>query len=184
MRAVAELGCPACSRLAASATTARARRGSDSEAEIAAALGGDRTRSRRSLEAAVDFAAEFSVIVARWADGRHGSWESPRTASRRHPPPFHRALRRSPAQRRSARRARRGAAYRRGARLRRRALRRVLREQRRAPSSTRSRRASTTAATGRSRARPRRNSNSRSARSAACRSARRSWSAPALRWRI
>jgi 5-(carboxyamino)imidazole ribonucleotide synthase len=28
-------------------------------------------------EAAVDFVAEFSVIVARWADGRHTFWDSP-----------------------------------------------------------------------------------------------------------
>jgi 5-(carboxyamino)imidazole ribonucleotide synthase len=28
------------------------------------------------VEAAVDFAAEFSVIVARWADGRHTFWDS------------------------------------------------------------------------------------------------------------
>jgi 5-(carboxyamino)imidazole ribonucleotide synthase len=28
-------------------------------------------------EAAVDFAAEFSVIVARWTDGRHAVWDSP-----------------------------------------------------------------------------------------------------------
>jgi 5-(carboxyamino)imidazole ribonucleotide synthase len=28
-------------------------------------------------EAGVDFAAEFSVIVARWADGRHTFWDSP-----------------------------------------------------------------------------------------------------------
>jgi 5-(carboxyamino)imidazole ribonucleotide synthase len=28
-------------------------------------------------EAAIDFAAEFSVIVARWADGRHAFWDSP-----------------------------------------------------------------------------------------------------------
>ncbi len=28
-------------------------------------------------EAGVDFAAEFSVIVARWADGRHAVWDSP-----------------------------------------------------------------------------------------------------------
>jgi 5-(carboxyamino)imidazole ribonucleotide synthase len=28
-------------------------------------------------EAGVDFAAEFSVIVARWADGRHAFWDSP-----------------------------------------------------------------------------------------------------------
>ena len=29
-------------------------------------------------EAGVDFAAEFSVILARWADGRHVFWDSPR----------------------------------------------------------------------------------------------------------
>ena len=29
-------------------------------------------------EAAVDFSAEFSVILARWADGRHSFWDSPR----------------------------------------------------------------------------------------------------------
>ena len=28
-------------------------------------------------EAAIDFAAEFSVIVARWADGRHTFWDAP-----------------------------------------------------------------------------------------------------------
>src|SRR5438270_13306150 len=28
-------------------------------------------------EAAIDFSAEFSVIVARWADGRHTFWDSP-----------------------------------------------------------------------------------------------------------
>jgi len=29
-------------------------------------------------EAGVDFVAEFSVIIARWADGRHAFWDSPR----------------------------------------------------------------------------------------------------------
>jgi len=33
-------------------------------------------------EAAVDFAAEFSVIVARWADGRHSVWDSPHNVHR------------------------------------------------------------------------------------------------------
>jgi 5-(carboxyamino)imidazole ribonucleotide synthase len=33
-------------------------------------------------EAAVNFAAEFSVIVARWADGRHRFWESPQNEHR------------------------------------------------------------------------------------------------------
>jgi 5-(carboxyamino)imidazole ribonucleotide synthase len=33
-------------------------------------------------EAAVDFAAEFSVILARWADGRHAVWDSPENTHR------------------------------------------------------------------------------------------------------
>ena len=33
-------------------------------------------------EAAVDFAAEYSVIVARWADGRHRFWDSPQNEHR------------------------------------------------------------------------------------------------------
>ena len=33
-------------------------------------------------EAAVNFAAEFSVIVARWADGRHRFWDSPQNEHR------------------------------------------------------------------------------------------------------
>jgi 5-(carboxyamino)imidazole ribonucleotide synthase len=33
-------------------------------------------------EAGVDFAAEFSVIVARWADGRHSFWDSPENEHR------------------------------------------------------------------------------------------------------
>ena len=43
-----------------------------------AALGGEPAIA----ESAVDFAAEFSVIVARWADGRHAFWESPRNEHR------------------------------------------------------------------------------------------------------
>ena len=34
-------------------------------------------RAPAIAEAAVDFAAEFSVIVARWGDGRHVFWDSP-----------------------------------------------------------------------------------------------------------
>ncbi|HWU91716.1 MAG TPA: ATP-grasp domain-containing protein, partial [Sphingomicrobium sp.] len=52
-----------------------------SEADIAAAweaIG----QKPAVAEAAVDFAAEFSVIVARWADGRHSAWESPENAHR------------------------------------------------------------------------------------------------------
>jgi len=33
-------------------------------------------------EAGVDFTAEFSVIVARWADGRHAFWDSPENEHR------------------------------------------------------------------------------------------------------
>ena len=33
-------------------------------------------------EAAVDFTAEYSVIVARWADGRHRFWDSPQNEHR------------------------------------------------------------------------------------------------------
>ncbi|MFL6751822.1 MAG: 5-(carboxyamino)imidazole ribonucleotide synthase [Sphingomicrobium sp.] len=33
-------------------------------------------------EAGIDFAAEFSVIVARWADGRHSFWDSPENEHR------------------------------------------------------------------------------------------------------
>ena len=33
-------------------------------------------------EAGIDFGAEFSVIVARWADGRHAFWDSPENVHR------------------------------------------------------------------------------------------------------
>lgn len=39
-------------------------------------------RAPAIAEAAVDFAAEFSVIVARWADGRHTVWDSPQNEHR------------------------------------------------------------------------------------------------------
>jgi 5-(carboxyamino)imidazole ribonucleotide synthase len=39
-------------------------------------------RAAAIAEAAVDFAAEFSVIVARWADGRHAVWDSPQNEHR------------------------------------------------------------------------------------------------------
>ena len=57
-------------------------------------------------EAGVDFLAEFSVIVARWADGRHAFWDSPQRASRRHPAPLDRARAATSSRRRSPRRAR------------------------------------------------------------------------------
>ena len=44
-----------------------------------AAAAWDRIGRESSIaEAAIDFSAEFSVIVARWADGRHALWDSPR----------------------------------------------------------------------------------------------------------
>ncbi|HYX45381.1 MAG TPA: 5-(carboxyamino)imidazole ribonucleotide synthase [Sphingomicrobium sp.] len=48
---------------------------SEEEAEGAWAAIGE---SPAIAEAAIDFSAEFSVIVARWADGRHAFWDSPR----------------------------------------------------------------------------------------------------------
>jgi 5-(carboxyamino)imidazole ribonucleotide synthase len=39
-------------------------------------------RAPAIAEAAVDFAAEFSVILARWTDGRHVVWDSPRNEHR------------------------------------------------------------------------------------------------------
>src|SRR6185295_4723108 len=39
-------------------------------------------RARAVAEAAIDFAAEFSVIVARWGDGRNAFWDSPENEHR------------------------------------------------------------------------------------------------------
>ncbi len=65
-----------CSRPAATATTARARPGSVRPAKRKQR--GTRSASEPAVaEAGVDFAAEFSVIVARWADGRTTFWDSP-----------------------------------------------------------------------------------------------------------
>ena len=84
--------CRSCSRPAASAMTARARPGSARAGRGATPPGTRSARSRRSPKPAVDFVAEFSVIVARWADGRHAFWDSPaERAWRRHPPPLDRA---------------------------------------------------------------------------------------------
>ena len=75
-----------CSRPAATATTARARPGSAPPDDADGGLGRDRPASRRSPKPAIDFAAEFSVILARWADGAHAFWDSPaKRPSRRHP---------------------------------------------------------------------------------------------------
>ena len=84
-------------------------------------------------EAGVDFAAEFSVILARWADGRHAFWDSPENPHRgRHPPPLDRARAATPSRGAGRRGARRGAADRRGARPCRRDDGGIFRERRRA----------------------------------------------------
>ena len=136
-----------------------------------AAIGGEPAVA----EAGVDFDAEFSVIVARWADGRTPSGISPRTSIARASCAARpcRAATQSP--RRSPRRARPRCAIAE-------ALGHVgvltvefFASRGRPASSTRSRRACTTAATGRSRARSPRSSSSTSAPSAACRRARPSW---------
>ena len=65
-----------CSRPAATAMTARARPGSARAATSEAAWGAI-GEEPAVAEAGVDFVAEFSVIVARWEDGRHSFWDSP-----------------------------------------------------------------------------------------------------------
>ena len=132
-------------------------------------------------EAGVDFTAEYSVIVARWADGRHTFWDLPENG--------HRdgilQLSRVPAAPASPSRCRRPAPPRSGSPKR--LAMSACSPSNSSPaaparSSMRSRRASTTAATGRSRARSRRSSNSTSARSATCRPGRPASLPPARRW--
>jgi 5-(carboxyamino)imidazole ribonucleotide synthase len=74
--AVAELGCP---------VVLKTRRwGYDGKGQAWVRAEGDGTQAWGAIghepavaEQAVDFFAEFSVIVARWADGRHSFWDSP-----------------------------------------------------------------------------------------------------------
>ena len=74
--AVAELGTP---------VVLKTRRyGYDGKGQEWIRSAGDAERSWDAIghepaiaEAAIDFAAEFSVIVARWADGRHTFWDAP-----------------------------------------------------------------------------------------------------------
>ncbi|HEX8841369.1 MAG TPA: 5-(carboxyamino)imidazole ribonucleotide synthase [Sphingomicrobium sp.] len=61
------------------------RYGYDGKGQAWIREGGEAARAWRAIgeepavaEAGVDFIAEFSVIVARWADGRHSFWDSPR----------------------------------------------------------------------------------------------------------
>ena len=82
-------------------------------------------------ESGVDFRAEFSVIVARWADGRHAFWDSPDNVHRegilrRLDHPVQR-LRRAPGRGSAGG----GAPYCRGAQSRRRAHGRILRQRER-----------------------------------------------------
>ena len=74
--AVAELGVP---------TVLKTRRyGYDGKGQAWIQADGNAERAWESIgrepavaEAGIDFAAEFSVIIARWADGRHSFWQSP-----------------------------------------------------------------------------------------------------------
>ena len=74
--AVADLGCP---------VVLKTRRwGYDGKGQAWVRADGQTTNAWSSIgeeaaiaEAGVDFSAEFSVIVARWADGRHCFWDSP-----------------------------------------------------------------------------------------------------------
>jgi 5-(carboxyamino)imidazole ribonucleotide synthase len=75
--AVADLGTP---------VVLKTRRyGYDGKGQAWIREGGEAAEAWRAIgeepavaEAGVDFLAEFSVIVARWADGRHSFWDSPR----------------------------------------------------------------------------------------------------------
>ncbi len=129
-------------------------------------------------EAGIDFFAEFSVIVARWADGRCVHWDS---AENQHGDGI---LRRSSVPCRETVAAQLGEAREAAIHIAE-ALDHVgvLTVEFFAATtgrwSTRSRRASTTAATGRSKARSPPSSSSTSARSATCHRVRPAWLAPA-----
>ena len=87
--------------------TARARHGSGRRAKPRAP-GSRLARNRRSPNPASTSRAEFSVIVARWADGRHAFWDSPDNVHReRNPSPVDRPVQRLRRARRSRRRGRR-----------------------------------------------------------------------------
>ena len=160
-----------CSRPAAAATTARARRCCATPADVDAAwaqLGG----VPLILEAFVPFDRELSIVGVRGASGETRVLARRRErAPRRHPARHPRTG--PPARRRAAGRGRslhRAAARR--ARLRRRRLRRAVRRRRARCSRTRSRPACTTAGTGRSKARRRASSRTTCARCSAGRSDR------------
>jgi 5-(carboxyamino)imidazole ribonucleotide synthase len=73
--AVAELGLPLVLKTRRHGYDGKGQAWIRSEADAAAAW--DAIGQKPAVaEAAVDFSAEFSVIVARWADGRHAFWDS------------------------------------------------------------------------------------------------------------
>ena len=122
--------CRCCSRPGASAMTARARRGSATPARRAAAW--DAIGGRPAVaEAAMHFAAEFSVMVARAADGDSAVWPVSRNIHDGGILRRSRSRRARRSRRRSREATRIARAHRRRARPCRRADRRILRLRRR-----------------------------------------------------
>ena len=80
--AVAELGLPLVLKTRRYGYDGKGQAWIRSRGRARTGLGARSARSRRSPKPAVDFAAEFSVIVARWADGRHAFWDSPENEHR------------------------------------------------------------------------------------------------------
>ncbi len=105
-RAVAELGVPVVLKTRRYGYDGKGQAWIRSTAEAAAAW--DAIRGEPAVaEAGVEFEAEFSVIVARWADGRTTFWDSRRQRpSRGHPPHIDRAASDPSSPRRSKKRAR------------------------------------------------------------------------------
>jgi 5-(carboxyamino)imidazole ribonucleotide synthase len=76
-RAVAELGLPIVLKTRRYGYDGKGQSWIRSAGDVATAW--DSIGRESSIaEAAIDFSAEFSVIVARWEDGRHSFWDSPR----------------------------------------------------------------------------------------------------------
>jgi 5-(carboxyamino)imidazole ribonucleotide synthase len=77
--AVAQLGCPLVLKTRRYGYDGKGQAWIRSPGEAAAAWSAI-GEEPAVAEAGVDFLAEFSVIVARWADGRHASWDTPENA--------------------------------------------------------------------------------------------------------
>jgi 5-(carboxyamino)imidazole ribonucleotide synthase len=75
-RAVAELGLPIVLKTRRYGYDGKGQAWIRAQAEIADAWSSI-GEEPAVAEAGIDFVAEFSVIVARWADGRHALWDSP-----------------------------------------------------------------------------------------------------------